>query len=1158
MKVGIESMKSIWFTLIFEVFSVFNESQAQPVPIGCFKPETIKGSIALPPVINARGENASRKTLMSLYSSSESYTLQGKFLPPVGYSSGGRVVCFDSLTLEVVAVGDVYANGEYKLSVPRGTYGLYVNPVGIGPNLFLGIEVYANLTKDFLMSVSDPQPIQLQSYSVSPLFIFNNNVDSTTLRIALSGIHPDSLFLVNEYASFSMQGKSKFAYRMADDGTHDDGSAGDNFYALGGLTTDMNLPYRNNRIGQSYFWYVLIYQGGQLSFGKFPNTIRVGIVQASESPSTVALSTDVQRTTRVVNIAAHAGDLTVDSSPFYAAMRRFYDFFPDFFDFFQVFYLGRKDGLSFSGSHGIVKTEPIGVGLPQYIGDEQRIGSAGYLKGVSYFPDMTDPDPPLWHETAHQWANFLPGLFDGTTHWGWSDVDGVLGGFKRGTLSALGGNEYSVDGLATNGWKGDGARRYADLELYLAGLLPPDSLTYEYNVAKNPTGSSTFHADSMAHIGVGRIIAQYGDRKPVSSEAQRKFKSAFLVITDSLLGTAGLAFYDVLAETFGDDAPASEYSFRQATGGRAEMITLLDNLPLVTLAEAVTQSPERGAIVHDFGVSLRWASVPYSASYEVEQSTDSSFTKPNLIQSATSMGPSFTWLANAEGYQFWRVRAKNASGWGPWSKISTFQITFPSIAPVTLVSPQAGEAVTSNPIAFSWNPIPLTGMRYRFQLCRDSSFQHCVVDTLVGSLTFQLDTSGLVQQSRYWWRVQGVALSRIGSFSTSQSIWLGQAIVQVPDVPNLMWGDVGAVEQTPLLIWFPSPRAESYQIQVAGNSEFTNPFVDSSNVTQTWFLDEDGRVGSTHYFRVRAFNRTGASDWSATSSYIPQASGATLLEPANHSIVGSQQIVFRWSRASFPSGFATKYYLWLRVNPTNLTGYYLPVSDTSFVYSLDAGIRLYWGVVAFDPSNASVNRLIGYWTFSTKPLPPARVALISPPNGGWVRADSTLLRWSHSDTNARFFWLKVYDVKVGKSVYGDSTLVDTLTILTGLQANKEYTWSVRAGNGIDWGDSSQSWTFRTSMSSVAEPVPLTFALDQNFPNPFNPSTTIRYGLPNRSHVKLTVFNTLGQQVTPLQNGEQEAGYHDVKFDGSGLSSGVYFYRIQAGSFVETKKLLLVR
>ncbi len=83
-------------------------------------------------------------------------------------------------------------------------------------------------------------------------------------------------------------------------------------------------------------------------------------------------------------------------------------------------------------------------------------------------------------------------------------------------------------------------------------------------------------------------------------------------------------------------------------------------------------------------------------------------------------------------------------------------------------------------------------------------------------------------------------------------------------------------------------------------------------------------------------------------------------------------------------------------------------------------------------------------------------------------------------------------------------------------------------------------------------------LDQNYPNPFNPSTTIRYGLPERSHVSLAVYNTLGQQVTVLQNGEQEAGYHDVKFDASSLPSGVYFYRLQAGSYVETRKLCLVR
>jgi len=91
-----------------------------------------------------------------------------------------------------------------------------------------------------------------------------------------------------------------------------------------------------------------------------------------------------------------------------------------------------------------------------------------------------------------------------------------------------------------------------------------------------------------------------------------------------------------------------------------------------------------------------------------------------------------------------------------------------------------------------------------------------------------------------------------------------------------------------------------------------------------------------------------------------------------------------------------------------------------------------------------------------------------------------------------------------------------------------------------------------------EPLPSKFTLAQNYPNPFNPSTTIRYGLPQRSQVTLSVFNTLGEQVALLQNGEQEAGYHEIKFDAKNLSSGVYFYRIQAEDFVQTKRLLLLK
>jgi hypothetical protein len=89
-------------------------------------------------------------------------------------------------------------------------------------------------------------------------------------------------------------------------------------------------------------------------------------------------------------------------------------------------------------------------------------------------------------------------------------------------------------------------------------------------------------------------------------------------------------------------------------------------------------------------------------------------------------------------------------------------------------------------------------------------------------------------------------------------------------------------------------------------------------------------------------------------------------------------------------------------------------------------------------------------------------------------------------------------------------------------------------------------------------LPEAFKLDQNYPNPFNPTTTIRYALPQRIHVMLSVYNTLGQLVSTLVNGDADAGYHEVRFDAIGLASGVYFYRIMAGTFVATKKLLLIR
>jgi hypothetical protein len=99
---------------------------------------------------------------------------------------------------------------------------------------------------------------------------------------------------------------------------------------------------------------------------------------------------------------------------------------------------------------------------------------------------------------------------------------------------------------------------------------------------------------------------------------------------------------------------------------------------------------------------------------------------------------------------------------------------------------------------------------------------------------------------------------------------------------------------------------------------------------------------------------------------------------------------------------------------------------------------------------------------------------------------------------------------------------------------------------------------RSSVTSVEQSAssPRGFALYQNYPNPFNPTTEIKYATSEAGHVTLKVFDLLGRGVASLVNTKAERGEHKVRVDAAGLSSGVYFYRLTAGNFVATRKLLL--
>ncbi|HCV44341.1 MAG TPA: hypothetical protein DGH68_12710 [Bacteroidetes bacterium] len=97
------------------------------------------------------------------------------------------------------------------------------------------------------------------------------------------------------------------------------------------------------------------------------------------------------------------------------------------------------------------------------------------------------------------------------------------------------------------------------------------------------------------------------------------------------------------------------------------------------------------------------------------------------------------------------------------------------------------------------------------------------------------------------------------------------------------------------------------------------------------------------------------------------------------------------------------------------------------------------------------------------------------------------------------------------------------------------------------------------LAGVSEkPLPKEFALDQNYPNPFNPSTKIEYAVPKESRVRLEVYNLLGQRIATLVDEVKSAGYYTASFDAVGLSSGLYFYRMNAGEVSFLKKMMLVK
>ncbi len=216
----------------------------------------------------------------------------------------------------------------------------------------------------------------------------------------------------------------------------------------------------------------------------------------------------------------------------------------------------------------------------------------------------------------------------------------------------------------------------------------------------------------------------------------------------------------------------------------------------------------------------------------------------------------------------------------------------------------------------------------------------------------------------------------------------------------------------------------------------------------------------------------------------------------------------------------------------------------------------YWRVKAFGQVGES--QYSDVFSFkSGVPLPPV---LISPAHATYNVSLSPVFTW-HPSENASSYRIQVSTVaQINNYFVIDTTVTDTTlasTII--LLPNKKYYWHVNAQNNYGTSYWSSGFGFQTTVTSVDdENIPTEFSLKQNYPNPFNPTTIISYQLPISSHVTLKVFDLLGREVAVLVNEEKSPGNYEVKFNGSNLASGIYFYRLNAGQYSQMKKMILLK
>lgn len=575
--------------------------------------------------------------------------------------------------------------------------------------------------------------------------------------------------------------------------------------------------------------------------------------------------------------------------------------------------------------------------------------------------------------------------------------------------------------------------------------------------------------------------------------------------------------------------------------------------------QIILVSPENEAVGVSTGVTFLWQDDVNSTAYEFELAADSSFSTP-LIQKPGLAETTFTPAVELdfETSYFWRVRGAKADTTGPWSEIRSFTtVAQGELAAPVLLTPENGADNVLLPVGFSWNSVP-EATEYKLLVSETEDFAIAVTDSTLSD-TVLTDTS-LEEGKSYFWRVRGADADTTSSWSDIYSFTTG---TQPPlDGPELLSPADKATELTsPITFtWNSVMEADKYTILISESTDFSVSKIDST-ITETELTVSELKSGTNYFWKVIASDEARVTD-SVTRSFTTKMDSVgvpKLISPANESAGIDTMVTLSWHIAES----ADSYHVELSNNVLFDSNVLVKEgADTTAIFgNLEFQTTYYWRVKEL--SEGVESEWSETWSFSTLRDVPGEVILISPENGAIDFKLNPTFSWQETP-NGENYRLQlslspefgVNDLKVDSSGIHNTQF----TIQENLESVSDYYWRVSSSNESGSSKWSEIWSFTTQMTtSIQEDeIPGKSSLAQNYPNPFNPTTNISYELSEASDVRLVVVDLLGRKVASLVNERKPAGRYTAIFNASNLSSGTYIYRIEAGNFTQTRKLMLIK